>query len=417
MTVQRIEVWPHAREPSGDFAVVKIFGLDRLEGPIVFRLEPVDDSIPSPSNAPSGWPTGEHIPLGARAVNNTVELLIGPEIVRAPAFEGGTRVRFVMSSAGIDSEFIWPKRTDRRHHPSDGPPPLPAVETSNRQLARLKRRPQPAPVLSNQPVHADHAVAPAAVNRGASPHAALEIAGPTSRTDDGHSSSVTRKLTASIMTPGTPAAAPVESPLAWLIPAGLGVLLMAGLLATFFRTSPFDQNSMSLVARVKAAMHTAPPIHPSEIASAALTDILRAPSISPAGTHAKLLTQRQAFERAGAALQRRASPADLLEAQFWLRKGLSPSLSTSQMIWAVSQLATTYISPTDGTLPDVTTAKVLWRWAAEAGDPDAECFLRKLSEREQGERRNKTTIGDAGRLAKRLSHCQRDQHQRWQVRK
>ena len=38
--LKRVEVLRHARSPVGSFAVIKLFGISRLDGPATFQLEP-----------------------------------------------------------------------------------------------------------------------------------------------------------------------------------------------------------------------------------------------------------------------------------------------------------------------------------------------------------------------------------------
>ena len=115
MRVERIDVLAHAREPVGSFAIIKLFGINRLDGPATFRLEPISDTAPRPL----GWPDGDLRPIGVRAGNGTVELLVGPEITRSGALVKGTAVRFRMPSAEADMTLEWPDLTD--HAPVDQP--------------------------------------------------------------------------------------------------------------------------------------------------------------------------------------------------------------------------------------------------------------------------------------------------------
>ena len=108
MKVKHIEVTPHSRNPIGSFAVIKLFGISRLEGPATFRLDPVTEAGEAP---PIGWLHGDLKPLGVRAGPGTVELLIGPEIVKAESLKPGTHVRFRMPSVEADASVEWPNLT------------------------------------------------------------------------------------------------------------------------------------------------------------------------------------------------------------------------------------------------------------------------------------------------------------------
>ena len=106
MTIERIEIVPDASQPEGGYAIVRLYGLAQLPEPLIFRIQPLDESIdPTELN---GWPTGDLLPLRARLAARGVEMRIGPEIVDAPDLLPGTPITLTLPSLGISAALRWP---------------------------------------------------------------------------------------------------------------------------------------------------------------------------------------------------------------------------------------------------------------------------------------------------------------------
>ncbi len=117
------------------------------------------------------------------------------------------------------------------------------------------------------------------------------------------------------------------------------------------------------------------------------------------------MTQREALERANNLLGSMKTPADRLEVAFWLRNALSRSLSEPRLVWAITQLGTAYATKDKTNKPNYDAARLLWRWATDAGDAQAACFLGRLHERGLGVPQNsKLALKNYGR-ARSLGGC------------
>ncbi len=90
------------------------------------------------------------------------------------------------------------------------------------------------------------------------------------------------------------------------------------------------------------------------------------------------LLHREALEHANDALSGAQTPQERRKAAFWLRTVLAKSLSEPRLTWAVTQLGAAYTETGPGQKADYAAAFLLWRWAADAGDPQAACFLGRL---------------------------------------
>lgn len=489
MKVERIEVLAHAREPAGSFAIIKLFGIDRLEGPATFRLEPAGDAGPRAL----GWPDGDLRPIGVRAGNGTVELLIGPEITKSSALVKGTAVRFRMPAAEVDLTLEWPDLSQAAPAdppamaaaPSTAPDPPPRVAakpapsaTPNRSangvrppekpantqgLARLQRRgPAAAPPLTDiakpppQPVAAaaspegrtatvppppptdsvaitppvppadtpakGRAPAPAAETRAdASPPAVVPAKRratapppvPTAAVPTGIVATKPPPPPAAAQPPGRPASEPpavlveaAQSPpppmraSISIVPFALGLVIVAAMLVTFLRTTTIEGTSTTLYAALMNANAGIPdPTAPRRPPHEVLSEILAVGATSPSGIDAAGTSQREALERANALLVTGHTAQQRAEAAYWLRKALSTSLSEPRLVWAVTQLGASYASGDKAA--DYEAARLLWSWAADAGDAQAACFLGRLFENGLG------VPSDAAAAQKHYQHARR----------
>lgn len=97
-------------------AVIRLTGVGLVPPGSTFRIDPLDDG--DSSVLPQGWPSGDLVPLSSRITTDGVDLVVGPEVVEAPALLPGTPVTISVASVGARTELRWPSlpvaRTPRR---------------------------------------------------------------------------------------------------------------------------------------------------------------------------------------------------------------------------------------------------------------------------------------------------------------
>jgi hypothetical protein len=397
--VKHIEVTPHSRNPIGSFAVIKLFGISRLEGPATFRLDPVTEAGEAP---PIGWLHGDLKPLGVRAGPGTVELLVGPEIVKAESLKPGTHVRFRMPSVEADASVEWPNLTgapivdfaNSGAAPFQSQAPVAALgaapaNATEQALSRL----QPHAALAHRPMAPDRAVplkpAPG-MDLSVNPTAPSAYSGFRQRAE-------AQQL----------AVPPQQSPRqSSVLPLALGLVIVAAMLITFLRTTTVEGSGVTLFSALRSTVAGSKEAAiVSSKSSLVLGEILEVGSTSPAGVDASGMTQREALERANDLLDSMKTPADRSEVAFWLRNALSRSLSEPRLVWAVTQLGTAYASTEGKSKPNYDAARLLWRWAADAGDAQAACFHGRLFEQGLGVPRNPKLAGKSYARARSLGGC------------
>lgn len=106
MKGEKIEI---LRDPSaanqGD-AIIRLVGLFELPDSPVFKIESLDE-VTSQNGAP-GWPQGELKARHMRVGEAGVELIVGSDVVDAPALLPGTPVAISVPSASLRKELRWP---------------------------------------------------------------------------------------------------------------------------------------------------------------------------------------------------------------------------------------------------------------------------------------------------------------------
>jgi len=406
--VERIDILPHARSPVGNYAIIKLIGINRLEGPPVFSIDPIEDT-----GAGDDWPKGELKPLGVRAGTQSIELLVGPEIVRSGRLKPGVPFRLRMPSANVDMQLEWPL-LELGNVMKEGPSatPLtggaqlsltPSANTSNgkstavtteRGLARLnvKRtgsggaqsvRPEPVRAGPNGPLAG-------ASNARPLDQAAERAAG---------------------LPPGQPPqviSTPVADQNSALLPLALGFIIVVAMMVVFVRTTTIEGSGVTFFSALRQAIaseETArdPLAEPTRV----LARIMSTAKASPADVPATEVSKRQALERANDLLQSAKTPEERAEAAFWLRKALSDSFSRPRLTWAVTQLGAAYASSDSKDQPNYEAARLLWNWAADAGDAQASCFLGKLYEQGLGVTVNTARARHFYHRAQELGGCPR----------
>lgn len=114
-------------DSSAGGAIIRLNGVGLVPPGSTFRIDPIDDE--DAGSLPAGWPEGDLKPVNQRITKDGVDLIIGPEIVEAPALVPGTPVTITVASVGARSELQWPSLAVARA------PRRAAVIKSGEQLA------------------------------------------------------------------------------------------------------------------------------------------------------------------------------------------------------------------------------------------------------------------------------------------
>lgn len=105
MSAIGVEIVPDPAASSGGSALIRLNGVWLLPPKTTFRIEPLEDDG---ETADEGWPAGELLPRATRVTQSGIELLVGPEVVDAPALIPGTPVVLTIPAADIREELRWP---------------------------------------------------------------------------------------------------------------------------------------------------------------------------------------------------------------------------------------------------------------------------------------------------------------------
>lgn len=100
-----VQAYEDRSRPEGGHAVVLLQGLDSIPTSTTFRIRPADSAA---SDAPPGWPDGEHDPVLVRSTADGTELVIGPDVANNEFLVPGMVVELELPSVGASGTFLWP---------------------------------------------------------------------------------------------------------------------------------------------------------------------------------------------------------------------------------------------------------------------------------------------------------------------
>lgn len=376
MKIQRVEVLPRGRNPVGSYAVIKLHGISQLNGPAAFQLEP---AAPGDRGATS-WPTGDLKPVGVSGGNGIVELLVGPEVTQIAALKPGVAVRFRMPAAEADVTVIWPDLMAVASTPSTSAPTKPPSQAPTLPDTRLTSRLDAGAATAGEQVPVERGLSRLQRRGTAAAKSTDVVAEPRPS-----------PIPLPVLPEPPPAAVPLNVPqqtaaAAWgsIVPIALGAVIVVAMLVMFLRTTTLEGSGVTLysalMSRGGVDQHAGNSTHPNQV----LSKILKVGALSPSGVDASSVSRRQALERASKLVAQAKTPEERAEAAFWLRRALSKNLSEPRLVWAVTQLGTAHAASDSDNPPNYDAARLLWQWAADAGDAQAACFLGRLFERGLG---------------------------------
>jgi hypothetical protein len=106
--VNDVQITVHGNpDPAGlGQAIIRLTGVALVPPGSIVRIEPIADDVPA--SDPEDWPSPDLKPLEARITADGVDLVVGAEVVEAPALLPGTPVAISVPSVGARAEVHWP---------------------------------------------------------------------------------------------------------------------------------------------------------------------------------------------------------------------------------------------------------------------------------------------------------------------
>jgi hypothetical protein len=355
-----IEVAADEAAPEGGRAKLVLRGVWGLPPQVTYRIVCLDHSRVVD---PRDWPQGERTPVETRPSPDGIELIIGPDIVDAPALAAGVPVRIVVPAVGLEQELFWPNLPTSVTGVS-GPTVLASVDDL---LAAAAAREGASAVTAVTPAAvAAEAAAPVAV----APQKTIQIANAIKTTQA--SDSLTTRTTRAPAAVKRPETSETTSRFAAVSPA---VAFSAGALLSLLAVAVLG---MALRGSPPAGRAPAPSSQPT--ATASLADVLTVGTVSPRGRSAEGVDLETLLDLADFNLHNDIS--DLEEAKFWLRRALREAVGNERLTWAMTQLGRTYArSEAASREQDLATARLLWSLSGGIGDHVANCFLHMVYDR------------------------------------
>ncbi len=225
MTEFKVEIVRDHERPEGGHVVIRLLGLKQPPKRPEFTIEPADAS--SDLSGREGWPQGELKPLGIRQIGQTVEFLVGPDVVESGPLLPGTPVIIGLPSNDVRCQTLWPSvpplghASETKKRASPTPPPSRAetkkILQETKELLGLPERPQrngartaAAGDLSNI-TQASDILRPSVLEKNALPIPQSALIGPTLPAADVDSSDIASKLDAHLAEAARQADKPIAS--------------------------------------------------------------------------------------------------------------------------------------------------------------------------------------------------------------
>ena len=150
-----VEIVGDDKHPEGGHVVIRFLGLEQPPSRPEFTIEPAERETEVEGS--DTWPKGELKPVGVRQIGETVEFLVGPDIVQNDDLKPGTPVVVGLAGTDLRSRAIWPEVSETPPINSlPTPPALPIsshMETKRllaetKELLALPERPQRPSAMS-----------------------------------------------------------------------------------------------------------------------------------------------------------------------------------------------------------------------------------------------------------------------------
>lgn len=386
-----IEILADATAADGGRAVVRLHGVWLLPPQATLQIEPIEGE-PFDEGA-EGWPTGAHAPLATKVTSYGIEMIVGPQIVDAPALVPGTPVRVVVSAVPLEQELLWPEiPVSQGQRITTLLASADELVRHERERAAMQRAEEPtlapepmkedAPGTSNaSPVFAEAASALAA--EAADRDVTGTVGSPFDRTG---ADARGRDGTTAILMPD--AAGPSRLPGTAVDADGGSKRVLPGLFRSPLGVFVAGAASALLLAAVAVLAVLGPQAAGARGGTdaklvALLADIVAVGDVSPRGRSSAGLDQAAMLNLADFSLRGTRGSVDHEEARYWLRRSLRDALHGEPVQWALTQLGASFANvPSEAA--DAVKARALWEVAGRLGDPVANCFLATAYEQGAG---------------------------------
>lgn len=341
MTSSNIEIYER-KSGTGGLAIIHVPALAGWPSDARISIEPLDRVMVG--NLGREWPERDIEPLSVVRVGDGFDLLIGPDIVDAPALAPGTPVVLRISEVDVRAELKWPKLMPSRYRRLS-----PVAMSANQLALELSRRNTEKVLRANYE----------AANREqeASGQSAVDVAGDVDSFDTNEREGRAASASSTSWWQSRQTFAQGFSTAAIM---ALGIWGGASLL----ETARMGHQRSSAISQTAVVL-------PPEFFD-----------VDPASPRQKLSAQvkpSDALRFANFSLRSSPDGRDTDEGAYWLRHALSPMLKDPQLKWALTQLGSTFAAPSGGRA-DFIRARQLWEVSGLLGDGVALCFLGRLYE-------------------------------------
>ena len=101
-----ISVLKDPLSPNGGEAIIRLTGVALVPPGSTFRIDPIEED--AGAHEQDGWPRGDLRPRSLRITKDGVDMIIGPDVVEAPALLPGTPVTISVPAVSARMELRWP---------------------------------------------------------------------------------------------------------------------------------------------------------------------------------------------------------------------------------------------------------------------------------------------------------------------
>lgn len=381
----RIEVVADETAPEGGRAKILLHGVWGLPPDPAFRIQSLDMSR---GIDPLDWPHGDRSPLETRQSSQGIELIIGAEIIDAPALAPGTPVRIVVPAIDLEQELFWPSLPATPANSAMGPVLASIDDLVAAAAARETAFAEAA--AAREALTAKLAMSPAGARGTDAP--------PFSAASARERGSLAGRLllpTASAPSHAGDSSSPRFSRGATLNAFAAGALtslLLIGAGALALKVSPMAGRMSP--APMGSAAHTP------------LPDVLAVGDVSPRGRKAEGVDFETLVGLADLRLRGNEGSADREEARYWLRRALVEAVGSERLLWTMTQLGTSYANGSGPSREaDLHKARALWEISGALGDHVASCFLAIVHENALGTAKDGVAAGRYREAARAGGSC------------